>query len=86
MKDECVADVAHSLLVRLQRKSPASLSGREIAFLRLASQGKTAGEIAAATAVTERTANFHIANAIEKLGASNKTHAVALAMRLGLLE
>ena len=74
------------LLARHQNESLAKLTLREIDFLRLASQGKTAGETAVAMAVTERTVNFHIGNAMEKLGVSNKTHAVALAMRLGLLD
>lgn len=69
-----------------QREPQMILSCREIAILRLSSQGKTASEIAAAMAVTERTANFHIGNAIQKLGAANKTHAVVLAMRLGVLD
>ena len=61
------------------------LTERELACLRLAADGGTAGEISAATGVAERTVNFHMANAIDKLGATNKTHAVALALRLGVL-
>lgn len=60
------------------------LTERELACLRLAAAGGTAGEISAATGVAERTVNFHMANAIDKLGAINKTHAVAMALRLGL--
>lgn len=74
------------LLARHQNESLAKLTLREIDFLQLASQGKTAAEMAEAMNITERTANFHICNAMEKLGVSNKTHAVALAMRLGLLD
>ena len=75
-----------ALLARYQNESLAKLTLREIDFLQLASQGSTAGEMAEAMGVTERTANFHISNAMEKLGVSNKTHAVALAIRLGLLD
>ncbi len=60
------------------------LTERELACLRLAAAGGTAGEISAATGVAERTVNFHMANAIDKLGAINKTHAVAMGLRLGL--
>lgn len=62
------------------------LTERELTCLRLAAEGGTAGEIAVLAGVGERTVNFHMANAIEKLGAANKTHAVALALRLGLLD
>lgn len=62
------------------------LTERELACLRLAAEGGTAAEISRLTGVGERTVNFHMANAISKLGAANKTHAVALAMRLGLLD
>lgn len=90
-KMQWLAQVAHALLYRLllarsQNDSLTQLTDREIELLRLAADGKTAGEISEALGVTERTANFHIGNAIEKLGAGNKTHAVALAMRMGLLD
>jgi LuxR family transcriptional regulator len=87
-----LAQVAHALLyhvllARTQNESLLNqLTDREIEFLRLAADGKTAGEISKAMKVTERTANFHVGNAMEKLGAKNKTQAVALAMRLGLLD
>lgn len=86
-----LASVAHAMLFREflakhQTECFAELTEREIAFLRLAAEGKTAGEIAAELGVVERTASFHISNAITKLGATNKTHAVTLAMRRGLLD
>jgi DNA-binding CsgD family transcriptional regulator len=61
------------------------LSAREREILTLASHGKTAPEMAAKLAITERTVAFHVNNLVEKLGASNKTHAVAQALRLGLI-
>lgn len=68
-----------------RNESIGRLTERELVCLRLAAEGGTAGEISATTGVAERTVNFHMANAIEKLGATNKTHAVVLALRLGLL-
>ncbi len=61
------------------------LSAREVEILSLASNGKTASETALSLAITERTVAFHINNIVEKLGAVNKTHAVALALRQGLI-
>jgi DNA-binding CsgD family transcriptional regulator len=62
------------------------LSAREVEILSLASHGKTAPEMSGALAISERTVAFHINNIVEKLGASNKTHAVALALRQGLID
>jgi LuxR family quorum-sensing system transcriptional regulator SolR len=86
-----LAHVAHSMLFRVllakhQNEFVVQLTEREIEFMRLAAEGKTAGDMSALMGVTERTANFHIGNAMVKLSATNKTHAVALAMRLGLLD
>lgn len=70
-----------------QRNAAVSrLTERELMCLRLAAEGATAADISDVSGVGERTVNFHMANAISKLGATNKTHAVALAMRLGLLD
>jgi LuxR family transcriptional regulator, quorum-sensing system regulator SolR len=63
----------------------APLSAREVEILTLASHGKTGLEMALSLAITERTVAFHINNIIEKLGVSNKTHAVAVALRQGLI-
>lgn len=62
------------------------LTERELDCLRLAADGGTAADISLLTGVGERTVNYHLANVISKLGAANKTHAVALAMRMGLLD
>lgn len=62
------------------------LSPRETEILRLASHGRTAAEIADALQITERTVAFHINNIVAKLGAANKTHAVASALRQGLID
>lgn len=76
--DTCASPAAHVA------KGP--LSAREIEILSLASHGKTASEMAAALAISERTIAFHINNIVEKLGAANKTHAVAMALRQGLID
>ena len=69
-----------------RNRAISCLTERELTCLRLAADGGTAQEIAQLAGVGERTVNFHMANAISKMGAANKTHAVALAMRLGLLD
>jgi DNA-binding CsgD family transcriptional regulator len=61
------------------------LSTRETEVLRWSAEGKTAEDIGLILHLTERTVNFHIANAIKKMGASNKISAVVQAVLSGVL-
>jgi DNA-binding CsgD family transcriptional regulator len=63
----------------------ARLKGIERRTLHWAAESKTAGEVAATLEMTERNVTFHIRNAITKLNAANKTHAVVKAALLGLI-
>jgi DNA-binding CsgD family transcriptional regulator len=63
----------------------ASLSPREVDCLTHVAQGHGDEDIAARLGISRHTARFHIENAVHKLGASNRTHAVALAAQLGLV-
>jgi DNA-binding CsgD family transcriptional regulator len=63
----------------------ASLSPREVDCLTHAAQGHGDEDIAARLGISKHTARFHIENAVHKLGATNRTHAVALAAQLGLV-
>ena len=69
--------------VRGEFKSVAcrALTQRELAVLRIASDGKTAKEIASALGLRMETVRSHFKKARTKLGARNRTHAVAVAMR-----
>jgi len=62
------------------------MTPREFECLFWLSRGKTTGEIAQALSISERTANFHITNLCEKLGAANRTQAIAMAVSLKLVE
>lgn len=61
------------------------LSERELEVLRLLAQGMPNKEIAAHLMIRERTAKFHVSSIMNKLGASNRTEAVALAVQRGLI-
>jgi DNA-binding CsgD family transcriptional regulator len=61
------------------------LTGRELEVLRWAAAGKSNWEIGVILALAERTVKFHLANVFTKLGAFNRAHAVAKAVRLGLV-
>ncbi len=56
------------------------ITAREADCLSWAAMGKTACEIAGILKVSEHTVHFHLRNAIQKLEATNKTHAVAKAI------
>jgi DNA-binding CsgD family transcriptional regulator len=55
-----------------------SLSPRETECILLVSKGKTSKEIARCLTLAERTVEFHIQNAMKKLGVSTRSQAVAL--------
>jgi len=63
-----------------------SLSKRERECLALTANGHTSEEIAAMLGLSVHTANQHIGRIVEKLNASSRMHAVAKALRLGLIE
>ena len=62
------------------------LTAREIQCVRFAAQGLTIAETAAAMTIAERTVEFHLGNAMRKLGASNKLRAVVIALQHRLIE
>lgn len=55
---------------------------RESEVLQWMKEGKTDWEISAILAIKECTVKFHVKNIKDKLGATNKSHAVAMAMEL----
>jgi DNA-binding NarL/FixJ family response regulator len=62
------------------------LTARELEVLRLIRDGHRNKQIADRLAIAETTVNFHIKNLVDKLGANDRTHAVTIAMRRGLLQ
>lgn len=61
------------------------LTPRELEVLRRLAAGQTNRQIAEALVVTERTVKFHVSAILAKLGAANRTEAVAIANTAGLL-
>jgi len=62
------------------------LTIRELEVLRLIRDGHRNKQIANQLAIAETTVNFHIKNLVDKLGANDRTHAVMIALRRGLLQ
>lgn len=70
---------------RGEEEPTSPLSEREIECLSWAGLGKTDAGIGRIIHRSPATARFHIDNAISKLGARNRTQAVAIAAQLGLI-
>lgn len=60
------------------------LTLREMAVLECLRGGKNTADTANALSVRECTVKFHVRNIMRKLGAENRTHAVAIAMAAGI--
>jgi DNA-binding NarL/FixJ family response regulator len=76
-------DVAARLAEHLGEEN---LTTRELEVLRLIRDGYRNKQIADQLAIAETTVNFHIKNLVDKLGANDRTHAVTIALRRGLLQ
>ena len=63
-----------------------AMSKRELECLRLTANGLTSEEIAAALKLSVHTANQYLTNSTHKLNAVNRIHAVAKALRCGLID
>ncbi|MFZ6645282.1 LuxR family transcriptional regulator [Undibacterium sp. TJN25] len=85
-----LAQTAHEALSRVLvpkflPEAETQLTTREVEVLRWSADGKTSGEVGNIMCISERTVNFHVNNALVKLGANNKTAGVIKAAILGFL-
>jgi DNA-binding NarL/FixJ family response regulator len=62
------------------------LSTREIEVLRLVAGGNANKLIADQLSITEETVKFHVKNILSKLGANDRTQAVTIALKRGIIE
>ena len=71
---------------RGDHEAVASITPREREVLTLVATGAGSDQIAARLTISTETVRSHIKNALGKLGARNRAHAVAVAARLRLIE
>lgn len=69
-----------------QADQPERLTERELEVLQLLARGLQNREIAEQLIITERTVKFHVSSILGKLGAGNRTEAVATAVQRGLIK
>lgn len=77
--------------VRIEAGVPAPsarglLSAREVEVLSLVATGHSNRALAGCLSMSEETAKGHVKNILSKLNANDRTHAVTLALSLGILE
>jgi DNA-binding NarL/FixJ family response regulator len=78
--------IATKVLAELEpRRRPTALSAREREVLQLVADGLANKQIARSLGISERTVKFHVTSILNKLGAENRAHAVAIAAQRGLL-
>ncbi|MDX2020745.1 MAG: response regulator transcription factor [Deltaproteobacteria bacterium] len=62
------------------------LTLREVEVLEAVSEGQSNADIAASLGVAEKTVKNHLSNVFAKLGATDRTHAVTIALQRGIIE
>jgi PAS domain S-box-containing protein len=70
---------------RTPSRNGGGISPREREVLQHVARGATSGEIAEELHLSEQTVRTHVRNAMERLHAKTRAHAVALALERGLL-
>ena len=70
---------------RLTNPNAVPLTDREQEVLGWLARGRVNKEIAASLGISERTVKFHVSSIFNKLGATNRTEAVTLAVQRGLV-
>ena len=78
---------AHNIGPGLRRKvCEQTLTSREVEVLQLVAGGNSNKLIARALTISHETAKTHVKNILEKLDAHDRTHAVTLGLRRGILQ
>jgi two-component system NarL family response regulator len=68
-----------------ERISSAALSARELEVLQLIGKGKSNRDVACGLVISEATVKGHVTNILTKLGAIDRTQAVIIALKRGLI-
>lgn len=85
------AEIAKPLLNRLAQQSNTQggasvLTPRELQMLEFLAEGQSSKEIANFLSITEATVKGHLKNLYDKLGAADRAHAVAIALRQQIID
>ena len=83
-------DITQNLTSRIPTQAqPAAgfddLTAREIEVLRMLAEGLGNREMASRLGISDHTVKFHISSILDKLGASTRTEAVTMGIRMGII-
>jgi NarL family two-component system response regulator YdfI len=84
-------EVAKNLASRIPTQAaqlatrPDELTPREIEVLRMLAEGLGNREMASRLGISDHTVKFHISSILDKLGASTRTEAVTMGIRMGII-
>ena len=79
LSSEIAAEIAEHV-------TDVALTPREIDVLHLVAKGNANKEIAAQLSLTEETVKSHMRNILAKLGANDRTHALAIGLKRGIID
>lgn len=79
LSSEIAAEIAEHL-------TDSALTAREISVLKLIAAGNANKEIASQLSVTEDSVKGYVKNILAKLGANDRTHAVTIGLKRGIIE
>jgi len=85
------AEVSTTLAARVpaatgrRQEGVDELTPREVEVLRMLAEGLSNHELASSLGVSDHTIKFHISSILDKLGASTRTEAVTLGIRMGII-
>ena len=74
------------IAMRMGERMFEQLSPRELEVLRLVAKGRSNKEIGAELHVVEGTVKIHVTNILAKLGAADRTQALVLAVKRGIIQ
>jgi DNA-binding CsgD family transcriptional regulator len=83
---ESFRSIYNSNLVKVRAGARFHVTPRELEILKWLEDGKSTWDISVILSRSERVVKWHVNNLMQKLCAQNRTQAVAIGMRLGLLE
>lgn len=82
---EALRSIFHAKLKKHKKNRHYKLTPRELEVLKWIMDGKSTWDVSIIFGRSERVVKWHVSNIIQKLGAQNRTHAVAIAMRQELI-
>lgn len=79
------SEVAQVVFRQASMRGRSLLTDRQQAIVRLLAEGMSNREMATALQIRERTVKYHLAALFDRLGVNNRTEALVVAMKMGLI-